>query len=42
MTDPIAAMLTRIRNAKSAYQDTGVMPHSKPKGHVAGILRQES
>ena len=41
MTDPIADMLTRIRNANSAYHDTVVMPHSKLKAHVAEILQQE-
>ena len=41
MTDPIADMLTRIRNANSAYHDTVAMPHSKLKVHVAEILQQE-
>ncbi len=41
MTDPIADMLTRLRNANSAYHDTVVMPHSKLKAHVAEILQQE-
>jgi small subunit ribosomal protein S8 len=41
MTDPIADMLTRLRNANSAFQDTVVMPHSKLKGHIAEILKQE-
>ena len=41
MTDPIADMLTRIRNANSAYHDAVVMPHSKLKVHVAEILQQE-
>ena len=41
MTDPIADMLTRIRNANSAYHDTVSMPHSKLKAHVAEILQQE-
>ena len=41
MTDPIADMLTRIRNANSAYHDRVVMPHSKLKVHVAEILQQE-
>jgi small subunit ribosomal protein S8 len=34
-------MLTRIRNANSAYHDEVVMPHSKLKGHIADILVQE-
>jgi small subunit ribosomal protein S8 len=41
MTDPIADMLTRIRNANSAYHDSVSMPHSKLKAHVAEILQQE-
>ena len=41
MTDPIADMLTRLRNANSAFQDEVVMPHSKLKGHIAEILKQE-
>jgi small subunit ribosomal protein S8 len=41
MTDPIADMLTRLRNANSAYHDTVVMPHSSIKTHIAQILQQE-
>ena len=41
MTDPIADFLTRLRNANSAYHDEVVMPHSKLKGHIAEILKQE-
>jgi small subunit ribosomal protein S8 len=41
MTDPIADMLTRLRNANSAYHDTVVMPHSSLKAHIAEILQQE-
>jgi len=41
MTDPIADMLTRLRNANSAYQDTVTMPYSKVKVHIAEILQQE-
>ena len=41
MTDPIADMLTRLRNANSAYHDTVAMPYSKIKSHVAEILEQE-
>jgi small subunit ribosomal protein S8 len=41
MTDPIADMLTRLRNANSAYHDTVQMPHSKIKSHIAEILQQE-
>ncbi len=41
MTDPIADMLTRIRNANSAYHDQVVMPFSKLKGNIADILTRE-
>jgi small subunit ribosomal protein S8 len=41
MTDPIADMLTRLRNGNSAYQDSVSMPHSRLKGHIAEILKQE-
>ncbi|HZC72487.1 MAG TPA: 30S ribosomal protein S8 [Jatrophihabitans sp.] len=41
MTDPIADMLTRLRNANTAFHDTVEMPHSKLKAHIAGILKQE-
>ena len=41
MTDPIADMLTRVRNANSAYHDNVAMPHSKIKVHIAEILQQE-
>jgi len=41
MTDPIADMLTRLRNANSAYHDRVTMPHSKLKSHIAEILQQE-
>ena len=41
MTDPIADMLTRLRNANQAYHDTVTMPYSKIKTHIAEILQQE-
>ncbi len=41
MTDPIADMLTRLRNANQAYHDTVSMPYSKLKSGVAEILQQE-
>jgi len=41
MTDPIADMLTRLRNANSAYHDTVSMPYSKIKVHIAEILQRE-
>lgn len=36
--DPIADLLTRIRNAKTARKAVVVMPHSKMKEQVAKIL----
>jgi small subunit ribosomal protein S8 len=41
MTDPIADMLTRVRNANQAYHDSVRMPSSKLKVGVAEILQQE-
>ena len=41
MTDPIADMLTRVRNANQAYHDTTTMPHSTIKVHIAEILVNE-
>ncbi len=41
MTDPIADMLTRLRNANQAYHDDVSMPYSKLKQGVAEILKQE-
>ncbi len=41
MTDPIADMLTRIRNANSAQFDTVKMPGSKLKEALAAILEKE-
>ena len=41
MTDPIADMLTRLRNANQAYHDDVTMPYSKLKQGVAEILKQE-
>ncbi len=39
MTDPIADMLTRLRNANQAYQDSATMPSSKIKVGIAEILK---
>ncbi len=39
MTDPIADMLTRIRNSSMARHDRVELPHSKLKEHVAGVLK---
>jgi len=41
MTDPIADMLTRIRNANSAMKDDVSMPASKQKAALADILTRE-
>jgi small subunit ribosomal protein S8 len=41
MTDPIADMLTRLRNANVAHHDTVVMPSSKLKESLAAILLRE-
>ena len=41
MTDPIADMLTRIRNGVSAEHDTVDIPASKMKVEIARILKQE-
>ena len=41
MTDPIADMLTRIRNANVAMHDKVSMPSSKQKVALAKILQQE-
>jgi small subunit ribosomal protein S8 len=41
MTDPIADMLTRVRNASQAYHDTAVMPSSTIKVGIAKILTDE-
>jgi small subunit ribosomal protein S8 len=41
MTDPIADMLTRIRNANTVGHDTVEVPASKMKKSIAGILKDE-
>ena len=41
MTDPIADMLTRLRNANQAFHDDVAMPYSKMKEGLAGILKAE-
>ncbi|MDR2567357.1 MAG: 30S ribosomal protein S8 [Bifidobacteriaceae bacterium] len=41
MTDPIADMLTRIRNANAAHHESVEMPYSKMKAGIAQILQQE-
>jgi small subunit ribosomal protein S8 len=41
MTDPIADMLTRLRNANQAYHDRVSMPYSKLKANIAEVLKAE-
>ncbi|AXR73016.1 MULTISPECIES: 30S ribosomal protein S8 [Auritidibacter] len=41
MTDPVADMLTRLRNANSASHDSVSMPSSKLKTRLAEILKNE-
>lgn len=41
MTDPIADMLTRIRNAQSASKADVTMPASKAKLAIAGVMKEE-
>ena len=39
MTDPIADMLARLRNANSAYHDKVSMPSSSVKARIAGDIK---
>ena len=41
MTDPIADMLSRVRNANNAFHDSVSMPSSKLKVNIAEILKKE-
>ena len=41
MTDPIADMLTRIRNANQLHHEVVKMPSSKMKSQIAKILKDE-
>jgi small subunit ribosomal protein S8 len=41
MSDPIADMLTRMRNALDRQQPTVAMPHSKVKVAIADVLKNE-
>jgi small subunit ribosomal protein S8 len=41
LTDPVADMLTRIRNANKALHDRAEMPSSKLKVEIARILKEE-
>ena len=41
MSDPIADMLTRIRNAQSVNKPVVTMPSSKVKAAIASVLKDE-
>jgi small subunit ribosomal protein S8 len=41
LTDPIADLLTRIRNANKALHDTAEMPSSRAKVEIARLLKEE-
>jgi small subunit ribosomal protein S8 len=41
LTDPIADMLTRIRNANKALHEHATMPSSKMKVEIARLLKEE-
>jgi len=41
MTDPIADMLTRVRNAYTARHDSVSIPASNLKGRIAAVLKDE-
>ena len=41
LTDPIADMLTRIRNANKAMHDRVEMPNSQMKQEIARLLKDE-
>lgn len=41
MTDPVADMLTRIRNANTAFKDEVEVPRSKVKEEIARVLARE-
>jgi small subunit ribosomal protein S8 len=41
LTDPVADMLTRIRNANKAMHDTAEMPTSRLKAEIARLLKEE-
>ncbi len=41
LTDPIADMLTRIRNANKALHETAEMPTSRMKEEIARLLKEE-
>ena len=42
MSDPIADMLTRVRNAHMANLEVVDVPHSRIKGEIARVLKKEN
>lgn len=41
LSDPVADLLTRVRNAHMAEQDVVLIPHSRLKGEVLRVLKRE-
>ncbi|WP_430591597.1 30S ribosomal protein S8 [Humidisolicoccus flavus] len=41
MTDPVADLLTRLRNANTAFHDSVTLPSSNLKSNIANILQRE-
>lgn len=41
LTDPVADFLTRLRNASRAHKKLVKLPHSRLKGEIARVLKQE-
>ena len=41
MTDPVADLVMRVRNANSAFHESVSLPHSKLKAGIADILKRE-
>lgn len=41
MTDPIADLLTRLRNASKAHHEKVAMPHSKIKENIAKVMKDK-
>ena len=41
LTDPIADMLTRVRNANAVMHEKVDVPHSKMKERIAEILKEQ-
>jgi small subunit ribosomal protein S8 len=41
MTDPIADLLTRLRNAQAAHRDTTMIPYSRVKENILRVINNE-